>query len=239
MNYLEKQVQTARMRVAETYISGLGIEVGAGSRPFPLPPSARAAQGDIRNKSGLASYFSTTDVVTPDFIDAQTFAGVRDSSLDFVISAHVIEHLRDPVGAIVHAIRVLHPGGVFILVVPDRCHTFDKRRPNTTVRHVLADFSDGGESTTKDAYREHLTYVHPHLTGEILSEEEIERQASWNATHWREFDIHFHAWDRVAFEDMLAPITRLAPFRVIHVESVVNENIFVLRRRRIFLGITL
>ena len=58
---------------------------------------------------------STNDEVTQvpvQNIDAQTFDGIDNDSLDFVISAHVIEHLRDPIGSIVNAIRVLKAGGI-------------------------------------------------------------------------------------------------------------------------------
>lgn len=205
--------------------------MGAGARPFPVPDHVRIGYGDIRNRESLESFFQSSEVKTGDKIDAQTFAGLDASSLDFVISAHVIEHLRDPVGSIVHAIRILKPGGVLILVVPDLPCTFDRNRPETTVEHALQDYQDGGESTTHQAYEEHLRYVHPYLTNEHYPEIEIQRQAAEGTKRWRDFDIHFHAWTRRGFEMLLAAATGLAPFDVEAAESVQNENIFVLRKR--------
>jgi uncharacterized protein (DUF111 family) len=84
----------ARTDLASKFIRGHGLEVGAGSRPFPHPNSAQVLYGDIREKNSLQKYFQETKVKTGENINAQTFGGVENDSLDFVISAHVIEHPR-------------------------------------------------------------------------------------------------------------------------------------------------
>jgi SAM-dependent methyltransferase len=227
---LGDDVQRARKAIATRFLRGNGLEVGAGSRPFPVPDNVRIGYGDIRGRESLESYFKNSEVKTGDEIDAQTFAGLDAGSFDFVVAAHVIEHLRDPVGSIVHAIRILKPGGVLILVVPDLRRTFDRNRPETTVEHALRDYQDGGESTMCQGYEEHLRYVHPYLTGEHHPEDELQRQVTEAAKRWRELDIHFHAWTRDGFEMLLSAVTKLAPFDIEAAESGVNENIFVLRK---------
>jgi SAM-dependent methyltransferase len=169
----EEAIATVRAELSRRFISGHGLEIGAGTRPFPLPRGANVSYGDIRDPVSLKSYFKTDAVQSGEPIDAQTLAGIADASLDFVISAHVIQHLRDPIGAIVNAIRILEHGGIHLLVVPDMRRTFDRDRPETSVAHVLADFSDGGIGTCRDGYEEHLRYVHPILTGQRYSEAKI------------------------------------------------------------------
>lgn len=231
-NAPDAHLEIARQRAAisERFLHGSGIEVGAGNRPFPVPRHARVLYGDIRDRASVETYFKTADVQVGSNIDAQSFAGFPDESLDFVISAHVIEHLRDPIGSIVCAIRVLRPGGILVLVVPDMRFTFDRHRPETTAEHLLRDYDDGGVGTCREAYEEHLRYVHPELTGEQYSEAEIQWQAGESAKRWRDFDVHFHAWTRDGFEATLEAAARLAPFQVEQVVSVANENIFVLRK---------
>ena len=226
----EDQIRRARRAIASRFLKGNGLEVGAGSRPFPVPDGVRVFYGDIRDRESLESYFKRREIKTGAEIDAQTFAGLDSGSFDFVISAHVLEHLRDPVGSIVHAVRILKPGGVLLLVVPDLRYTFDRNRPETTVEHALRDYQDGGESTTRQGYEEHLRYVHPYLTGEDYPEHEIQRQAAESAKRWPELDVHFHAWTRDGFQLLLFAVADLAPFDIEAVEFVVNENIFVLRK---------
>jgi SAM-dependent methyltransferase len=226
----EEEIATVRAELSKRFISGSGLEVGAGARPFPIPAGARVFYGDIRDRASLQSYFKTEAVQTGQSIDAQTLAGIANGSLDFVISAHVIEHLRDPIGAIHNSIRVLKRGGIHLLVVPDMRRTFDRDRPETTVAHVLADFYDGGVGTCTQGYEEHLRYVHPILTGRSYPEVEIQRQATEAARLWPKYGAHFHAWTRAGFETLLHVASDLVPFRVIDTVSVANENLFVLRK---------
>ena len=90
------EVRKVRTEIGRTFLAGRGIEVGAGDRPFPVPASAHILYGDIRKLEELEGYFRTPDLPAVNDVDAQSFAGIDNNSLDFVISAHVIEHLRDP-----------------------------------------------------------------------------------------------------------------------------------------------
>src|SRR5256714_3287135 len=224
------EVRKARTEIGRAFLAGHGIEVGAGDRPFPIPATAHILYGDIRKHEQLEDYFRTPDLPPVKDVDAQTFAGIDNDSLDFVISAHVIEHLRDPITSIVNAIRVLKIGGIHVLVVPDMRYTFDRNRPETTVDHVLTDFADGGVGTCRNAYEEHLRYVHPYLTGETYSEADIQRHSDENVKHWRGVDCHLHAWSQAGFKALLNAAKQFAAFTVEATLFAVNENIFVLRK---------
>ena len=229
------EVEATRRAIAHVYLYGRGVELGAGARPVPVPEHALVSYGDIRDGAELVKYFgdvTDTQITKGDFTDAQTFAGIADASLDFVISAHVIEHLVDPIGSITHAMRILRPGGRYLLIVPDMAHTWDKDRPETTLEHVLADYHDGGIGTLKQAYWEHLSFVHPILTGERLEPQDIENKilSSIEAKH----EIHFHAWTGAGFRRILDAISSNLGFMVLCQMFSVNENIFVLEKRAIW-----
>jgi len=208
---MKKRSQPSVLNCHDDLSRATALEIGGGTRPFPVPTGAKVPYGDIRDPVSLKSYFKADAVQSGEPIDAQTLAGIADASLDFVISAHVIEHLRDPIGAIVNAIRVLEHGGIHLLVVPDMRRTFDRDRPETSVAHVLADFSDGGIGTCRDGYEEHLRYVHPILTGQRYSEAEIQRQATEAARLWPKYGAHFHAWTQAGFEALLHAASDLVP----------------------------
>lgn len=224
-----KLVLGARLGLASR-LKGRGIEVGAGSRPFPVPGHLQVAYGDIRDEPALAAYFGVDTVSGGDtFIDAQTFAGIPDSSADFIISAHLIEHLLDPIGAIQAAARVLKQGGQMILVAPDRRKTFDQLRPDTTLAHLIADALDGGVGTRLDAYREHVRFVHPYMTGETIAEHEVDDHAQRLSDAG--MDIHVHAWGMDALTELVKHCCKITQLSVEGALSVGNENAFVLRKR--------
>ena len=116
-----------------------------------------------------------------------------------------------------------------MLIVPDMAHTWDRDRPETTVEHVLADYRDGGVGTLKQAYWEHLSFVHPIHSGERLLPEEIEARIVKDVE--ARPDIHFHAWTGVGFRRMLNALSSKLGFKLLCEVFNVNENIFVLERQ--------
>jgi SAM-dependent methyltransferase len=68
---------------------------------------------------------------------------MADGSFDFVLSSHCLEHLANPLAALREWLRVCRDGGHLVLVLPNPRHTFDHRRPITTLSHLKADFANG------------------------------------------------------------------------------------------------
>jgi SAM-dependent methyltransferase len=224
----EKEVTAARRAVADLFIKGEGIEVGAGARRFPIPSHAQCYYGDIRDQEQLASYFKSKDVVFTGFIDAETFGPIAEGSLDFIISAHVIEHLENPICSILGGLQKLKAAGIYLLVVPDARHTFDRQRPLTSEKHLFADFEDGGAGTRLEAYRDFVRYTAVAEWGEIIAPEKIDSEAARLSTAG--MDIHFHTWTGDTFLHLLRSLFSRAPFDIIGSTFVINENIFVLRK---------
>lgn len=218
-------VAAARRAAADFFIrGGVGVEVGAGARPFPLPKGTTCIYGDIRDTVELGKYFSGKQSPSGQFIDAQTFTGVDDESLDFVISAHVIEHLEDPIGAIRNALRVLRYGGRFILVVPDMRYTFDKHRQPTLLEHLVRDSIDGGDGTRIEGYMEFIRDVAIPMWGNETPLDKIYDEALRLSD--KKHDIHFHAWTTESFLEVLQHVGA----SVLGTTQAVNENIFVIER---------
>jgi SAM-dependent methyltransferase len=156
----EAAVRATRRALAFAFLKGDGLEIGAGNRPVLLPKEAQCVHGDLRDPAALETYFGDASSPKPFFLDAQTLSGIGDRTFDFVISAHVVEHLRDALGAIRHTLRVLRPGGVFMLVLPDKRFTYDHPRPVTPLAHLIDDERDGGENTVYHAYRDCAALCH-------------------------------------------------------------------------------
>jgi SAM-dependent methyltransferase len=67
----------------------------------------------------------------------------RNSCLDYVAADGVLHRLANPVAALAEWYRVLRPGGLLCLVVPDRRHTADHTRAPASVSDLLHDYVAG------------------------------------------------------------------------------------------------
>jgi SAM-dependent methyltransferase len=71
----------------------------------------------------------------PDVLDGARY--------DCLLSSHTLEHLANPIGALLAWKRLLRPDACLLLVVPHRDRSFDRRRPITDFTHLLEDFHSG------------------------------------------------------------------------------------------------
>lgn len=168
-----------------------------------------------------AAEIRPVDIVT----EGETLSGVPDDSQDFVIANHMVEHCEDPIGTIRHMLRVLRPGGIFFMTLPDKRFTFDKARPITGWEHVKRDFLEGPHTSRREQYVEWLRDVE-----KLTDESEIKRRAE-GLVHERA-NIHFHAWDQAAMMELLSRMQSELGFRFdIEVMSRTGiEVIFVMRK---------
>ncbi|HUG10127.1 MAG TPA: methyltransferase domain-containing protein [Opitutaceae bacterium] len=125
--------------LAPRYLSGAGVEIGAFKTPIPgIKPVYVDRFAVYANEPTHADYHG--DACELPF---------HDSSLKYVASSHVLEHVANPLAALAEWFRVLEHGGCIYMVVPDRRRTFDHRRPLTEVAHMLDDYRNG--TTQSDA----------------------------------------------------------------------------------------
>lgn len=75
--------------------------------------------------------------------EATDLHGIANHRYDFVLSSHNLEHISNPVRALKEWMRVVKPGGVVIVLLPDYRRTFDHRRNPTPIEHMLEDYKLG------------------------------------------------------------------------------------------------
>lgn len=73
--------------------------------------------------------------------DATDLASIGDSSYEFVLASHILEHVANPLRALGEFHRVVKPNGFLLIALPNQKHTFDHRRPVTTFAHLEADLA--------------------------------------------------------------------------------------------------
>ncbi|MEY2835140.1 MAG: hypothetical protein RLZZ557_802 [Bacteroidota bacterium] len=79
--------------------------------------------------------------IDPDLLsDFHHIGELPKDSYDWVISSHVIEHLENPIKALLGSHKVLKPEGYIYSVLPLYTQTFDKHRQVTSLQHLIEDY---------------------------------------------------------------------------------------------------
>ena len=192
-----------RERLAR-WLRGDGLEVGALSHPLALPPGARVTYVDRMTEAELRRHypelenepFAHVSVIG----NAENLSAFADNSQDFVIANHLLEHLENPIRALIEFQRVLRPDGVLYVALPDARITFDQDRELTTLEHLLEEYRHGTTATRRAHYLDWAVNVDKHA------------QAESHAARLEAMDysIHFHVWLPDTFLDFLLTAKREA-----------------------------
>lgn len=194
---------------------GIGVEIGAFKSPVPgIKPFYVDRFAEYAGEKCLAEFWG--DACHLPF---------HDDSLDYVVTSHVLEHVANPVAALVEWHRVLRSGGIMYLVVPDRRFTFDHPREPTEPEHMWADFTRSttqSDATHIDEFLDRVdwTRYHPTLTPEgIIAHREDMRRAYHIAVGGKtEINIHFHVFE----PGNLRALVELAAQRLGHRWTIVD-----------------
>jgi SAM-dependent methyltransferase len=224
----ERAFRTRRRRLAERYLVGNGLEVGALHCPMPLPRGVTARYVDRMNVADLRRHYpemAAEPLVEVDIVDdGETLATLPDGSTDFIVANHFIEHTEDPLRTIGNHMRVLRKGGILYMAIPDRRHTFDANREPTGLAHLIRDHREGPAGSRRRHYEEWVERFEQLPLAKIAGRaEELDEQA---------YSIHFHVWTPSEFAALLdhaRDVERL-PFVVEELEPNGHEFIAILRR---------
>lgn len=217
----------SRGSLAQAYLRGEGIEIGALHYPLPLPAGVKVRYVDWKDVPGLHEMFpemqgkrlAKVDIVD----DGEALATVGDGTQDFLIANHFVEHCEDPIGALRNFLRVLKPEGTLFLTIPDKRFTFDRDRPVTPIEHLQADARDGGAASRHRHYEEHARAL-DRLTDDARVAARVEELMR------ERLRTHFHVWTQTEILELVVWLQRQAPLDLEVFVKQGIEMILVLRK---------
>jgi SAM-dependent methyltransferase len=198
---------TAKRSHAARWLQGSGIEIGALHNPLAVPPAATVHYVDRFNAEDLKRHYpelGDQSLVPVDLIgDAEDLSRFGDGSQDFVIANHLLEHLENPIRGLQEMARVLRPGGILYVALPDPRLTFDRARDLTPIDHVAGEYRTGTDATREVHYAEWVERAEP------LVEWMIDAGVPTGPDRVRElmgmdYSIHFHVWRPEGFLEVIA-----------------------------------
>jgi SAM-dependent methyltransferase len=215
-----------RNELARRYVRGAGLEIGGLHRPLRLPPEARVRYVDRLTVEQLRTHYPELEgepLVEVDVVDdGELLQTIGDGSADFVIANHFLEHCEDPLSALRTQLRVLRPGGISFLTLPDKRATFDAPRVETELAHVVRDYEDGPAWSRRAHFEETARDTEGAADVEARAQELIDLG----------YSIHFHVWTPDRFRELLehARTELRFPFELRDFRQSRSEFVLVLER---------
>lgn len=182
------------------YLREPGVEIGAFTSPIPgIRPTYVDHFAKYAGEPTNAQYYGSACDLP-----------YRDSSLSYVATSHVIEHVANPIAALKEWYRVLKHNGIVYMVVPDRRKTFDRPRGLTPIEHVFDDFA-AAKTQSDGTHIDDFVYgidwneFSPStLPGAEEAEKAALAQSYRNAIRQgHEINIHFHTFELESLEKMI------------------------------------
>ncbi len=157
---------------------------------------------------------------------------------DFVLAAHVVEHVPDPIGWLNDILSVTKVGGKLMLYVPDKNDTSDYYRPETTLSDLVGAYVERRVIPTSAQIFDFMSLcvedygVHPKMFGPGFSFEGVKRNYSDKETvnttlhsfkHQYYVDIHCTVWTSKCFVEVFRQAVRYGFMNVEISDAIVTH----------------
>jgi SAM-dependent methyltransferase len=190
-----RQTAAKRKRLA-VWLTGDGIEIGALHRPLAVPATAQVRYVDRMTEPDLRQHYPELagQTFAPVSIigSAYDLTQVADGALDFVVANHLVEHLDYPIKGFREFARVLRPGGILYMALPDARVGIDQDRALTSLDHLMEEHRHGANGSRRTHYLEWVTQSEKQMDD---PEKRAQRLMDMD------YSIHFHCWRPDTFLD--------------------------------------
>lgn len=218
----------------------IGLEFGGPSKVFArngyCPAYKFARQVDNVNFSGVTAWHGSIapggnfvfDIRKPPglqhILDAGDLSKIADSSYDFILSSHMLEHTANPLKLIFEWKRMLKNSGILLLVLPHKDNTFDHRRPLTTLQHFIEDFR---KNTPEDDTTHLKEILDLHDLSLDKSQNSPAKFRSWIENNHANRGAHHHVFS--SFN--AAQLINFAGLKILDIEPRRPFDIFILAEK--------
>jgi SAM-dependent methyltransferase len=189
------------------------LEIGpAHNAILPRRDGYRTRTVDYLDRAGLIERYAHFEQYSPDDIEDVDFvlapgaamADVIPDRFDLVVASHVLEHTTSMIDFLNECARLLAPGGVLALVVPDHRYCFDRFRERSALGRVIdAALDPPAVHTVGTVTEERLNACRhrrqsawmPHVSGRYTFENDLKRVAAYaSAAREKARYVDSHNW---------------------------------------------
>lgn len=146
---------------------------------------------------------------------------IQDASYDCILSSHTIEHVANPIKALLEWKRVLKVGGNMLIVFPHMQYTFDRFRSRTTIDHIISDYTNNIEEDDL-THLDEIVRLHDIILDPAVKDRNFLKQRC--NQNFKSRCIHHHVFDTLLAVELVS----LVGLKIIFTETVRPYNIIIL-----------
>jgi SAM-dependent methyltransferase len=218
---------------ADRYLAGEGYEIGAQKSPIICKKIKKVRYIDYltREESARKYNLPVQECVEVDIIaDASDLEDIPSRSASFLIANHVLEHCPDPITTLAGWLRIIQPGGILFLTLPNyRANEFDFEKKPTSLSHMERDAVSArmGNDIVSEHIREHVTIIDG-----IDPADTDAFSRRFDALVASNLHTHYHVFDRANAFALLRCIHGRHPVQIINFLSFRYglEHLFILKK---------
>ena len=150
--------------------------------------------------------------------EATVLEGIKCLSYDFLASSHCLEHIANPLKALIEWHRVIKNNGFLILVLPRKMGNFDRKRKFTSFNHILEDFHNNTQETDLTHLDEIIEY---HDFSQDKNSESISKFIERGKNNYMIRGLHHHVFS----EELVMKMLDWSGFDVLDLKTI---NVIIL-----------
>jgi len=239
ISYLKNPQKRKLLKLAFLFKNKVGLEIGGPSSffkmksPLPIYLLAKSIDGVNFNTNTLwegvikngntYNYWKNKRGIQ--YIDeAIHLKDINESSFDFLLSCHSLEHIANPIKALFEWKRVIQDNGYLVLILPDKQFTFDINRPITTLTHLIEDHDKATPESDNTHFEEVISLTNLSIGGIKMTSEEFTQRTKLNHENRA---VHHHVFDLELIKSMLI----YAGFSVLHQQAYSKLHLITIAQK--------
>lgn len=149
---------------------------------------------------------------------------IPDGSYDFLLSCHSLEHIANPIKALMEWKRIIKDEGHIVLILPHKDNTFDRDRPLTALEHLIDDYKKQTQENDDTHFAEILQLHDISRDPGIVNIEELKNRTADNFTNR---GAHHHVFNT----PLVVNLVNYLRFKILNIQHFNPFNIIVLLQK--------
>jgi hypothetical protein len=147
------------------------------------------------------------DVTVRVDLNQSDLSDLEAEGYDFFVANGVMEHLANPLMFLANVTRIMRPGAMLFVAVPDRDYAFDSRRALTSFEHLWDEYQRGVTEVDDGHIADYVAGVGIPVPDDPVARAELFDQQ-------RRHTVHAHVWDEGSFREFLDRANERVPLGV-------------------------